>query len=141
MVRRCPPWSGVSRTASTSRRFSLSTTSAARDNSDEVTPLAISLIVRIEQGATIMPMVGNEPDEIAAPISLTIINAGQRADILGLEVGLINQRHFRRFAHDQMGLDLGHAQHLEQPHAIDGTGRAGYADNQACGCGHAEICP
>ena len=71
MVRRWPPCSGVSRTASTSRRFSFSTTSAARDNSDEVTPVAISLMVRIEQGATIMPMVGNEPDEIAAPISLT----------------------------------------------------------------------
>jgi hypothetical protein len=49
----------------------LSTTSAARDNSVAVTPVAISLMVRIEHGAMIMPMVGNEPDEIAAPISVT----------------------------------------------------------------------
>ena len=42
----------------------MSTTSAARDSSDEVTPVAISLMVRIEHGTTTMPMVGNEPDEI-----------------------------------------------------------------------------
>ena len=71
MVRRCPPCSGVSRTASTRRRFSLSTTSAARLSSELVTPVAISLMVLIEQGATIMPMVGNEPDEIDAPMSAT----------------------------------------------------------------------
>ena len=47
----------------------MSTTSAARDTSDEVTPVAISLMVLIEQGTTIMPMVGNEPDEIEAPMS------------------------------------------------------------------------
>ena len=34
-----------------------------------VTPVAISLMVRIEQGMTIMPMVANEPDEIDAPMS------------------------------------------------------------------------
>jgi len=35
-----------------------------------VTPVAISLMVRIEHSATIMPMVGNEPEEIAALTSL-----------------------------------------------------------------------
>ena len=69
MLRKCPTCSGVSRTASTSRRRSLSTTSAARDNSEDVTPEAISLMVRIEHGAMTMPIVGNEPEEIAAPIS------------------------------------------------------------------------
>ena len=55
MVRRCPVCSGVSRTISTSRRRSFSVTSAARVSSVEVTPLAISDIERIEQGATIIP--------------------------------------------------------------------------------------
>ena len=32
-------------------------------------PVAISLIVRIEQGAISMPSVWNEPDEIDAPMS------------------------------------------------------------------------
>ena len=35
----------------------------------EVTPVAISLRVRTEQGATIMPMVWNDPLEIEAAIS------------------------------------------------------------------------
>ena len=34
-----------------------------------VVPQAISDMVRIEQGATIMPRVLNEPDAIAAPTS------------------------------------------------------------------------
>ena len=57
MLRRCPRWNGVSRTMSTSGRRSFSVTSAARLISDEVTPLAISDSVRIEQGATIIPSV------------------------------------------------------------------------------------
>jgi hypothetical protein len=44
--------------------------SAARVSRLEVTPLAISDSVLIEQGATIMPMVLNDPLEIAAPMSL-----------------------------------------------------------------------
>ena len=70
MVRRWPVCSGVSRTISTSRRRSFSTTSAARVSSVEVTPVAISDIERIEQGATIMPSVRYEPLEMAAPMSL-----------------------------------------------------------------------
>ena len=69
MLRRCPACSGVSRTISTSRRRSFSTTSAARVSRPEVTPLAISAMERIEHGATTMPRVRNEPDEIAAPMS------------------------------------------------------------------------
>ena len=42
-----------------------------RSRATRSTPVAISLMVRIEQGATIMPMVGNEPDEIDAPMSAT----------------------------------------------------------------------
>ena len=47
----------------------MSTTSAARLISEPVTPVAISLIVRMEHGAMTMPSVGNEPDEIDAPMS------------------------------------------------------------------------
>ena len=69
MVRRWPRWNGVSRTISTSGRRSFSVTSAARVSRVEVTPVAISLIVLIEQGATIMPRVRNEPEAIVAPTS------------------------------------------------------------------------
>ena len=71
MVRRWTACSGVSRTISTSRRRSFSTTSAARVSRLELTPLAISPRLRIEHGATIMPMVRNEPLEIAAARSST----------------------------------------------------------------------
>ena len=41
-----------------------------------------------------------------------MIDGSHRADFLRLEVGLVDQRHFRRFAHDQMGLDIGLFQHF-----------------------------
>ncbi len=69
MVLRCPRCSGVSRSISTSGRRSFSTTSAARVSRVEVTPLAISDSVRTVHGAITMPLVLNEPEEIAAPIS------------------------------------------------------------------------
>ena len=70
MARRWPRCSGVSRTISTRRRRSFSTTSAALVSSDELMQVAISPKLRIEHGATTMPMVRNEPLEIAAPISV-----------------------------------------------------------------------
>ena len=69
MVRRWPRCNGVSRTRSTSRRRSLSTTSPARVNSVEVTPVAISDRLLMEHGATIIPMVWNEPLAIEAATS------------------------------------------------------------------------
>ena len=44
---------------------------AARVSRADVAPVAISDMVRIEQGATTMPSVLNEPDEIAAPTSVS----------------------------------------------------------------------
>ncbi len=67
MLRMWPRCKGVSRVISTSRRRSFSTTSAARVSRVSVTPLAMAPSVRIEQGATIMPSVRNEPLAIAAP--------------------------------------------------------------------------
>ena len=69
MVRRWPVCSGLSRTISTSRRRSLSVTSAARVSNVVVPPLAISDIERTEQGAMIMPAVRNDPLEIDAAMS------------------------------------------------------------------------
>src|SRR6202021_827992 len=59
---------GGSRTIRTSRRRSLRTTSAARVSNDDVTPVAISERLRIEQGAITMPSVRNDPLEMEAPI-------------------------------------------------------------------------
>ena len=50
-------------------RFSFKHTSAARVSSEVVTPVAISLMLRTEQGATIMPAVLKLPLEMGAPIS------------------------------------------------------------------------
>ena len=69
MLRRWPVWSGVSRTSKTSFRRSFRVTSAARVNNVVVTPDEISDIERTEQGATIIPIVRNEPLEIEAAIS------------------------------------------------------------------------
>ena len=72
MVRRWPRCSGVSRTISTSGRRSFRVTSPARVSRELVTPVAISLIVRTEQGAMIIPRVGNEPEATGAPTSPTL---------------------------------------------------------------------
>ena len=63
--------SGVSRSSRTSRRRSFNVTSAARVSRLAVTPVAISDIVRTEQGAMIMPSVRKEPLLIDAPMSPT----------------------------------------------------------------------
>ena len=68
-LRRWPLCSGVSRSINTSRRRSFKVTSAARVSRLEVTPVAISDIERIEQGAMTIPSVLKEPLEIAAPMS------------------------------------------------------------------------
>ena len=54
---------------STRRRRSFNTTSAARVSKLLVTPDAISERLRIEQGATTMPTVWNEPELMAAAMS------------------------------------------------------------------------
>ena len=61
--------SGVSRHISTTLRRSLSATSTALVSRLVVLPYAISDSERIEHGATTMPIVRNEPEEMAAPMS------------------------------------------------------------------------
>ena len=67
MFSRWISWSGASRTPRTSRRRSFKTTSAARVTSVSPMPCEISASVFTLQGSTIMPIVTNEPLEIAAP--------------------------------------------------------------------------
>ena len=69
MVRRCPKWSGVSRTIKIRRRRSFSDTSAARVSKLEQIPAAIADIVWIEHGATTMPSVRKEPLASRHPMS------------------------------------------------------------------------
>lgn len=61
MFSKCKPWRGVSRTISTSFFFSFSITSAVRVRRLAVTPVAISDMVRMEQGAMIIPSARKEP--------------------------------------------------------------------------------
>ncbi|MNY57499.1 hypothetical protein D3C86_1937190 [compost metagenome] len=70
MLRRWPRCSGVSRASRISFRRSLRCTSAARVSRLSERPVAIAASDRIEQGATIMPAVLNEPLAIVAPIPL-----------------------------------------------------------------------
>ena len=69
-VRRWPVCRGLSRTMRTRRRRSLRVTSAARVSKVWVAPQAISAADFTAQGATIMPSVIIDPEEIAAPTSL-----------------------------------------------------------------------
>src|SRR6266702_3906458 len=78
IVLRCPVWRGASRTSSVNRRRSLRTTSAARDKSEDVTPVAISDIVLTEHGAMIMPCVRNDPDEMGAATSSNLYQRSAR---------------------------------------------------------------
>jgi hypothetical protein len=62
--------SGVSLTSRVRRRRSFSTALAARVSRVEVTPVAISDMLRTKHGATIIPRVRYDPEEVAAPISV-----------------------------------------------------------------------
>ncbi len=67
MFSRCISLRGASRTASTSRRRSFRTTSAARWTRWSPRPVAIAASDFTLHGATIIPIVWNEPLEMAAP--------------------------------------------------------------------------
>ena len=59
--RKCPRCKGDSRTIRISRRRSFNVTSAARIIRFELIPAAIDAIVWMEEGAMIIPSVGNDP--------------------------------------------------------------------------------
>ena len=69
--RRCTECKGVSRTIIINLRRSFKTTSAALVSKVLLIPVAISPTVRIEQGATTIPIVLKEPLAGGAPISST----------------------------------------------------------------------
>ena len=131
-VRRCPRCSGVSRTSRISGRRSFSVTSAARVRRLVVTPVAISDIVRTEQGATIMPSVreGTRRDR-RGDIVDGIDMGGFRRDLLRLEFRLVADGHFAGLADDQMRFDAQFLQRLQQPDSIGHAGRAADSHDQA----------
>lgn len=69
MLRMWMRLNGVSRGTTTSLRRSLRHTSTARVSRSVTVPVAMVAKVFIEHGTTAMPMVRNDPDEIAAPKS------------------------------------------------------------------------
>ena len=101
-------------------RCSFRTTSAARVSAVEVVPVAISAIVRIEQGAITMPRVRNEPEAIArADVGGRVGLVRERLDLGGLEVELVGERELGRAAHAQVALEAELAAGLQQAHAVD----------------------
>ena len=136
MVRRWPRCSGVSRTISTSGRRSFSMTSAARVSRVEVTPVAISLMVRTEQGATIMPSVRNEPEAMEAPTSLSrCVTSARPIRSSADKIGLLRQGQQGGAGHDEMAFDPELAQGVQHAHAVSHAGRSGNSDDQSVGRG------
>src|SRR5215467_722799 len=66
----------------------------------------------------------------SAHVALAMNDAGKRAHLLDGVAGLMLERALRPFADDKVGLDLAALERLEHPHAEDGTGRAGHADDE-----------
>ena len=105
-----------------------------------MTPVAISASVRTEQGATIMPMVRNEPLAMAAPMSVIgIVHRRQRPQLLGAVRQLVRAGDVGGAGDDEMGLDVGLAQQLEHPQPVDDAGRPADADDQPPRRRHAMI--
>jgi hypothetical protein len=66
-----------------------------------------------------MPNPRKDPEETGAARSL--LERGERFDVLGSEAGLELGHLLGRFAHDQMGLHRQVAEHVKQPDAINGA--------------------
>jgi hypothetical protein len=81
----------------------------------------------MEQGATSIPAVTNDPDDTAAPMSFgVVVLVGERADVVGLVGGFVRDRALRRRRQDDVGLDIGYGlQHLQRADSVDGARRAG----------------
>lgn len=107
IIREWPICRGVSRSISTRRRRSFNVTSAAGVSRDVVTPVANSEALRIEHGATIIPAVRKEPEEINAATSCTayawVCYPSHRRNF---QIGLVRKRDFSRARHDKVCLDL-----------------------------------
>src|SRR5262249_18370636 len=65
-----------------------------------------------------------------AHVALAVDDAGERAHLLHGVAGLMLERALRPLADDEVGLDPPPLWPLEHPHAEDGTGRAGHADDE-----------
>src|SRR5262249_49753477 len=65
-----------------------------------------------------------------AHVALAVDDAGERAHLLHGVTGLVLERALRPLADDEVGFALAALDRLEHPHAEDGTGRAGHADDE-----------
>jgi hypothetical protein len=89
---------------STKRRRSFNVTSAARVNKLDVTPLAISDMLRMEQGAIIMPRVGKEPDAMLAAMSPGVAEYVARALISAIRCSGATRSTSKRYTIDSVRL-------------------------------------
>ena len=131
MFRRWIVCNGVSRTTSTSGRFSLSITSAARQTRLCAKPVAIADSVFTLHGAITMPRVRKLPLEIGG--GLVVLGVSDVRELLHLGegvVGLVLDRHARPAGRDQVRLDRQVAQPLEQTNAVDRAGGTGDGDDK-----------
>ena len=123
--------SGVSRGTRTTRRRSLSATSAARSTSERDAPAAIAESVPIEHGQMTIPLLRADPDAGAAPrspSSNTVTSLSQafaptraRNALEVLDAGFRGQEPQAVLRHDEPDAPLGVEQRLKQ---LDGVGRA-----------------
>ena len=91
---------------------------------------------RALHGTTSMPLVRNEPLEMAAPSSFAVVGGvGERVHVLQRPAGLVQQRARAPPADDQVRLDAGLPQQLQHPDAEERSGGAGDGDDEACGLG------
>ncbi len=111
----------------------LQVTSAARVSRPDVTPVAISAWLRMEQGATTMPRVRRSGGDRGADVSLGVGLGGQGADVGDLEVGLMGQRHLGRARHHEMGRDREVAQDFQEADPIDYPRSTRDADHEGSG--------
>ncbi len=130
-VRKCPRWSGVSRTTSTSVRRSFKQTSAARASRLSASEYAIAAALFIEQGITSIPSVRKEPLEIAAAeILVAMDDVGERFEIRRREVRFQLDRAPRLRAEHEVSLDsAGGPQRAQRGMGVEAAARAGDADD------------
>ena len=119
MARRCPRWSGVSRTIRTSLRRSFSMTSAARVRSEVVVHVAISARLtngtgRDDHAACTERATGDR----CCDVMWRIDDVRQLMDIRQFQVSLMSQSYLRRPAHHQVSFNIGGAQQLQQTDSV-----------------------
>ena len=68
--------------------------------------------------------------DLGAHVAGAMHDAGEGTYVLYSVAGLVLERALRPLADDEVGFDLAALERLKHPHAEDGAGRAGHADNE-----------